>query len=301
MIAALFVLCFFAIAASAQSSPAVLGFKSVRQTVDAVPGGPLTGGDTIRWTIDYINNSPDDVLNFQIHDIAGGLRTVVPGSNVIRFVSTGSVAVANPAYDGDGDDETSDLLAAGAVLKAGGRIQVSIDMLISQGTDSGTALLNQAAASGSNIVTPVLTDNIDSTNFEIFGPGTTPPEDSIPQYQNPASIDPTMVIVKGAPTSASASISGQVRDFVGVGIAKATITIVNASNGGARQVTTNAFGFYSADDLPVGDIYFVSVSHKRYTFAQPFVTFTLNDNLTGLSFVANAPVGKGPKKTAFAK
>lgn len=301
MIAGLFVLCFFAIAVSAQSSPAVLGFKSVRQTVDAVPGGPLTGGDTIRWTIDYINNSPDDVLNFQIHDIAGGLRTVVPGSNVIRFVSSGSSATSNPAYDGAGDDESSDLLAAGAVLKAGGRIQVSIDMVITQGTESGTALLNQAAASGSTIVNPVLTDNIDSSNFEIFGPGTTPPEDSIPQYQNPASIDPTMVIVKGAPTSSSASVSGQVRDSFGVGIAKAAITVMNASTGGTRQVITNAFGFYAVDDLPVGDIYFVSVSHKRYTFAQAYVTFTLNDNLTGLSFVANAAGGKGPKQMTFVK
>jgi uncharacterized repeat protein (TIGR01451 family) len=281
---------------------AVLGYKSVRRIVN-FDGGPVGSGDTLRWTIDYINNSPVDVTNFQIRDIIGDDLKISPGVPPppvkVTFVSAGSIAVANPDWDGIGNDASSDLLLPGALLKAGGRIQVTVDMEIVfnvGGTPlpNGTILRNQAIARGDQLVTTVLTDNIDATNVDIFGPGTTPHPDSVLQNQNPASIDPTIVVIK-APTSALATLDGIVRDAHGNGIVNATITIMNASTGAVTTVFTGSFGYYFAQELPAGDTYVVSVSHRRYRFPNSVVSFTLNDSVSGLSFVAS-PLGVSSTK-----
>ncbi|MBC7900377.1 MAG: carboxypeptidase regulatory-like domain-containing protein, partial [Saprospiraceae bacterium] len=271
----------------------VLGFKSVRRLVD-LDGGPLGAGDTVRWTIDYINNSPIDVTDFQIRDIVRANLTLVPGSNQVTGVSANSIAARNPLYDGIGDDASSDLLAGGGLLKAGGRITVIVDMIINPGTPSGTVMANQTSATGTGVVTLALSDNIDATNTSIFGPGVGPPPGSILQNQNPASIDPTTVTIL-APSAADASIDGMVRDSNGIGINKAVITIVNAETSETRRVMTNAFGYYIATDLQAGDVHVVSVSHKRYSFPTPSFTFTLNDNVSGLTFVAGLPDSRGSR------
>lgn len=277
----------------------VAGYKSVRRIVD-LNGGPIGPGDTIRWTIDYVNQSPFDIADFQIRDIVGANMTLVAGSNNVTFVSAGSIAAKNNSYDGVGDDATSDLLAPGALLKVNGRIQVTIDTVINLSTPTGTTLYNQTIASAPtlNPSPSNSSDNIDATNFEIFGPGTTPPSDSVLQTQT-VTVDPTTVFLQFAPTSANVSIDGMVRDSEGFGIAKAVISITNADTGTTKTVTTNGFGFYRADNLPSGSIYFVSVSHKRYRFAQPFVVFTLNDSVSGLTFEASPYTIKSNKVGAM--
>jgi hypothetical protein len=76
-----------------------------------------------------------------------------------------------------------------------------------------------------------------------------------------------------------------VRDTNGYGINRAVITVTNINTGDKRTVMTNGFGFYSVDELRVGDVYLISVSAKRYRFQPPFVTFSLSENVTGLSFI----------------
>ena len=265
----------------------VLGYKSVRRIVN-LDGGALGAGDTVRWTIDYINNSPVDIPNFQIRDIIQANLTLVPGSNQVTFVSAGSSAVRNAAYDGVGNDSTSDLLGASTLL-VNGRIQVVVDTVVNLGTPNGTILRNQTAATGTTLVSTSLSDNVDTTNIDIAGPGSTPPPGSVPQPQNPASIDPTIFTIS-APTAAGASIAGSVRDTNGNGIAGATITVTNAATGASVSTTTNSFGAYLVEDLRAGDLYLVRVSHKRYRFANPSVTFTLNESVTGLAFIGTSSV-----------
>ncbi len=272
----------------------VLGYKSVRRIVN-LDGGALGAGDTVRWTIDYINNSPVDVPNFQIRDVIQANLTLVPASNVVTFVSAGSSASRNPAYDGVGNDATSDLLAGGALLKVNGRIQVVVDMVVNVGTPNFTVLRNQTVASGATLVSSANSDNVDATNIDIAGPGSTPPSDSVPQPQNPASIDPTIFTIAG-PTAASVSIEGSVRDSNGNGIFNALVTATNAANGVATSVRTNSFGQYLIEDLQAGDLYVVRVQHKRYRFPNATVTFTLNDNVTGLAFIGNLPEAKGGRE-----
>ena len=267
----------------------VLGFKSVRRFNVRVGPPALIAGDTLEWTIDYINNSPVDVSNFQIRDVIQANLTLVPGSNVVTLTSGGAVATANGSYDGIGNDSSSDLLAPGAFLPVNGRIQVKVRMVINLGIPAGTVLLNQTVATGSTLVSATSSDNIDATNTNIFGPGQQPPPDSILQPQNPASIDPTRAVIQATPTAAEASINGAVRTGSGMGISGAVVTATNVSTGVSMSARTNSTGNYRITRLDAGELYQVTVSHKTYVFANNSVTFTLSDNVTGLAFVGSLP------------
>lgn len=278
----------------------VLGYKSVRR-FNVRQGGPaLVAGDTLEWTIDYVNNSPVAVTDFNIRDeisavdgVLTGNLTLVAASNTVTLVSGGATASRNTNYDGLGNDSTSDLLAPGAFLPVGGRIQVKVRTLINllgpggQPHPDGTILYNQTLARGTQITGTVKSDAVDWTNTSIFGIDT-PPADSFLQLQNVGILDPTIARIKG-PTRANASISGQTRTEAGDPIRNALVTIVRASNGEVRTTRTNALGNFEFQELETGEFYLMSVQHKRFTFAEASISFTLTDNVTGLAFIGSVP------------
>jgi hypothetical protein len=90
-----------------------------------------------------------------------------------------------------------------------------------------------------------------------------------------------------APTAAPASVSGRVTDSFGVGIGGARISMSDAQSGNTWSVITNPFGFYTIEGPEAGNFYIMSISHKRYNFADDTRTFTLNEDLVGMDFVAN--------------
>lgn len=90
-----------------------------------------------------------------------------------------------------------------------------------------------------------------------------------------------------APSAAHASVSGRTVDSFGNGISGARIMIMNAASGELRHTFTNPFGYYTIDDLEIGGFYVVTVSHKRYAFTDDTRTLTLNEDFSGLDFVAN--------------
>lgn len=276
----------------------VSGYKSVKRVIPAGPGGSIQPGNTVEWTIDYINNSPLPVPNFQISDLIQANLTFVPGS-VQVLVFGGATASANPLYNGVGN---TGLLAANASLPVNGRIQVKVRMTVNANTPSGTTLRNQTVASGDGLTpsTSLSSDNVDTTNIDIAGPGSTPPAGSVMQSQNPASNDPTTFPVIFVPTAGDASIEGSVRDTNSNGIANALVTATNAGTGVSTSVRTNSFGQYLIADLPVGELYLVRVEHKRYRFPNGSVIFTLNDSVTGLAFVGSLPEVKGGREAVKA-
>lgn len=89
------------------------------------------------------------------------------------------------------------------------------------------------------------------------------------------------------PSAGEASVSGRVATSVGRGISGATIKVWNVTTGKIEYARTNVFGYFVVDDLPAADFYFISVSHKRYLFDNAQRSFTLNDNVAGLDFVAS--------------
>jgi hypothetical protein len=87
------------------------------------------------------------------------------------------------------------------------------------------------------------------------------------------------------PTGAAVSVSGYVLTADGYEIRRASVTLTGAG-GDERTTTTNRFGYYRFDDVPAGQIYFLTVQAKPHVFPNPtqivFVTGDMND----INFVA---------------
>lgn len=278
--AVIIVLCFLALAGAAHAqsgSPNVLGYMSVRRIGST---GPLIRGDTVRWTIDYINTGTVDVINFQIRDIIREHLTLRPGSNQISLILSGSTASRNPSYDGIGNDATSDLLAPGSFLPVNGRIQVVVDTLINIDAPESTSIGNQSAATGSNVSLPVLSDNIDWTNIDIAGPGSTPLPNSLLQPQSTSSVDPTVLrlLFNG---NLELQFEGSVVSSAGRGIKDVRVTVRDLLTSESKTTITNSFGYYKFV-IPCGFSYQLSVQNRRYHFESPtrLVNFCLGPVLT---------------------
>lgn len=287
---------------------AVIGYKSVRPITNRVGGPRLLPGEVAEWTIDYINNSQVNQFDFQVRDVIGevnGKLTYVPGSLVVTPFNPPNpsaevtIASANAAYDGVGDDATADQLAAGGYLPVGGRIQIKVRTLVDNFIvpPGGYILFNQTRARSASIVVSDLTksDAIDATNTSIFGVPP-PPPDSVQQPQNVNQIDPTRVPL--VPTAGEAAIEGRIVNEAGGGISGVVLKVVSASTGETRTIRTNAFGVFRIADLQVGGVYLLTASHKRYRFPEEPVSVSLSDNVTGLTIVGQVPNGKGSIKAA---
>lgn len=100
--------------------------------------------------------------------------------------------------------------------------------------------------------------------------------------------DPAHVTVNGtvtvlAPTAAGTSVSGVVMSQSGDAISGVRITLMNQA-GEQRTALSNPFGFYRFDEIPVGRIYILSATSKRYTFVPQ--TISVFDEIANLNLVA---------------
>jgi hypothetical protein len=273
--------------------PNVIGFKSVR--VGNGPGEDLgsvgipNAGDTVVWTIDYINNGNLAAEDFQVTDNINQFasnHTYVSGPTVtVSSNLNGTVAAANGGFNGTGNQ---DLLAAGAILGVGGRITVEFKTKLTSG--NFLARFNQASASYSfgleAVGGPILTHKIDSgdgqQNFAPVPPFTV--AGNLLQDPNPVANpgQPTVVLVPG-PTAADGFIEGRVVAG-GRGLSGITVSITNGDDGAVRTATTNSFGFFRFDDLDIGNFYILTASNKRYNFNT--LAFTLEESVSGLVLTA---------------
>ena len=89
------------------------------------------------------------------------------------------------------------------------------------------------------------------------------------------------------PSAAPASVSGRVLDSYGNGIGGAALVMSDTQNGTTWAAVTNAFGYYTIEGPEVGNFYMITVNHKRFSFADDIRTFSLNDNISGMDFIAN--------------
>ncbi len=86
-----------------------------------------------------------------------------------------------------------------------------------------------------------------------------------------------------APVAASVTVSGKVMAQDGRGIRNAIVTMTDAS-GNIRSYRTSSFGYFTFDEVEVGQTYVFQVQSKRFTFAPQAIT--INDELTELNFTA---------------
>lgn len=280
----------------------VFGYKSVRR-INPRSGGPaVIPGDTLEWTIDYVNFGSVGITNFNIRDQIGlfngeltGNLTFVAGSNIVTLVSGGASASRNTNYDGIGNDSTSNLLANGATLPVGGRIQVklrtTVNLLNNDGQphEDGTILYNQTLGIGNQLTSGVLSDAIDATNTSILGIDP-PPAGSLLQLQNPIA-DPTIARIKGT-TAADITIDGEARTASGAPIVNALVTAVDGLTGEAWMTATDELGRFRIEGVEVGGLITLIVQHKRYRFANGQMTFSPSDSVAGLTFIGRLPETK---------
>jgi hypothetical protein len=85
--------------------------------------------------------------------------------------------------------------------------------------------------------------------------------------------------------SGNTSIRGRLLTSTGRGLTNAIVAITNTITGEVRSARSTSFGFFSFQDLPVGDFYVLSVSSKRFAFNQQ--TFRLNGSLNDFILTAN--------------
>jgi hypothetical protein len=100
------------------------------------------------------------------------------------------------------------------------------------------------------------------------------------------SLSPFALAERFAPTSSFVSVSGRVVTAGGFGIRNVSVTIVNA-NGEVKRALTSAFGYYRFDGVAAGQTYTMSVSDKRWTFSKPDRVITVDEELSGIDFIAD--------------
>jgi hypothetical protein len=89
-----------------------------------------------------------------------------------------------------------------------------------------------------------------------------------------------------APTAGDASISGRVVTSTGRGLADVLVTVVDENGNPAGSATTNSFGFFTVGELPTASSYVINAQRKRFRFDPMSHVITLEQDMTGVNFIA---------------
>ncbi|HEX8369386.1 MAG TPA: pectinesterase family protein [Pyrinomonadaceae bacterium] len=89
------------------------------------------------------------------------------------------------------------------------------------------------------------------------------------------------------PTAAAVTVAGQVLDAGGRGIAKAQVIVIDSTGNPIARAVTNAFGYFVFDGITAGETYIISVASKRHTFTSPAQAVNVNEDVSGILFVAD--------------
>lgn len=133
-------------------------------------------------------------------------------------------------------------------------------------------------------------DSSDSDSTMVFNPA-----------GSPAGIYPVIAVTTGGagsnnhtldagfmatPTAANVSIEGQVFTAAGNGIRNARVTLVE-QDGAVHETTTGSFGHFSFDQVQAGQTVMITVNAKRFSFSDPTRFLSIQENVTGLYFMAD--------------
>lgn len=88
-----------------------------------------------------------------------------------------------------------------------------------------------------------------------------------------------------SPTAAAVSVTGRATTSDGLGIRNAIVRLTGL-DGTVREVRTGALGVFRFDDVPVGEIYTLSIAANRFTFNEPDRVLVANSDISDILFVA---------------
>jgi glycosidase len=92
------------------------------------------------------------------------------------------------------------------------------------------------------------------------------------------------IISNFAPTAANAAVSGKIANEKGVGISGVRITMTDSS-GAVRSATSNSFGNYRFENVPVGATYTLFAASRRYQIENPTRVLSVSEDVTDADFV----------------
>ena len=196
------------------AQPMIRVSKQWSLVTDAAPVQGIPGpGDTIRYTVNIVNNGNQNAAGVIFTDTPGDNTTLVAGSVA---ASQGTVTLGNTGGD------TSISVALGSLAGHGGSATVSFDVTVKN--NGSTFVTNQGTVSGLNF-TSALTDDPNTTRE---GDAT---ETSLANNPDPAlHVTKTVVVVTDADNNHRPS-PGDTLQYI--------ITINNTGNGPADNVTFN--------------------------------------------------------------
>jgi hypothetical protein len=89
-----------------------------------------------------------------------------------------------------------------------------------------------------------------------------------------------------SPTAALASISGRILTADGRGIRNVSVTLTGAS-GETRMAFSSSFGYFTFENVTVGEVYLLSVRAKQFQFSQSAQAVSVLEDVTNINFIAN--------------
>ena len=92
-----------------------------------------------------------------------------------------------------------------------------------------------------------------------------------------ANAQSTLQCLTTAPTAGPATVRGRVVNRNGQGISGARVSLTD-ENGNSRSVTTNSLGYFTFTDVPSGETYILSATHRMYSFSPQAIG--VNEDLT---------------------
>jgi hypothetical protein len=89
-----------------------------------------------------------------------------------------------------------------------------------------------------------------------------------------------------APTAALVKVSGRILTADGRGIRNVSITMMGAS-GETRMAFSTSFGYFTFENVQVGEVYILTVRAKQFRFSQSSMAISVQEELSDISFIAD--------------
>lgn len=253
------------------------------------------GTDTAEFVeLKNISAAPINLDNYTVELVNGNgggaaVYDTIDLPNVNLAAGDYYVICANPAtvVNCDLDDAPdTDFIQNGAPDAVGLRVSGALVDAVSYEGNTGAPYTETA---GTSAVTGADSNTVAFLGLSRFADGVDTDNNSVDvtlRCISPGSANLATTSGCAPPTAAGVSVSGRVMTATGNGISKVRVTLSSPS-GATVTALTNAFGYYSFEEVATGQTYVISVSSKGYHFNEPVRVVNVGDTISGLDFVAN--------------
>jgi hypothetical protein len=223
------------------------------------------------------------------HAASGGINTA--NANVVVSAAAGPFVVTSPNTNVTWQANTSQTVTWNVANTTAAPVSAAnVDILLS--TDGGvtfpTVLVSNTPNDGSQAV------NIPNS----LAPEATTTARIMVKASGNIFFDVSDVNFSISPpaTAANAQIAGRIVNTAGNGIPRVVVAMVGPGINGALYVQTNPFGYYDFGEWPVGQVFVITPSSKRYTFSPESTLYTHNDAANNIDFTGMTNDSRGMRR-----